>query len=71
MSRKMLFALAGVAVLLAGSLAWKADAAAPIGVSSLWLLGTGPWLGLGSSSLLVARRCSRLQLVVSEIRASA
>jgi hypothetical protein len=35
MSRKMLFALAGVAVLLAGSPAWKADAAAPIGVSSL------------------------------------
>ena len=35
MSRKMLFALAGVAVLLAGSVAWKADAAAPIGVSSL------------------------------------
>jgi len=28
MSRKMLFALAGVAVLLAGFPAWKADAAA-------------------------------------------
>ena len=34
-----------------------------------WLLGVGS--GLGSSSLLVAPRCSRLQLVVSEIRASA
>ena len=31
-----------------------------------WLLGTGPWLGLRSSSLLVAPRCSRLQLVVSQ-----
>ena len=31
-----------------------------------WLLGTGSRLGLGSSSLLVARRCSRLPLVVSE-----
>ena len=35
MSRKMLFALAGVVVLLAGAHAWKADAAMPIGVSSL------------------------------------
>src|SRR6516162_10329110 len=93
MSRKMLFALAGVIVLLAGSPAWKADAAALSGVSSLpplvhssspvetvrcvcgprgclrpcmapWLLGVGS--GLGSSSLLVARRCSRLPLVVSQ-----
>jgi len=29
-----------------------------------WLLGVGS--GLGSSSLLVARRCSRLPLVVSQ-----
>ena len=35
MSRKMLFALAGVGVLLAGSPAWKADAATPIGVRGL------------------------------------
>ena len=50
MSRKMLFALAGVAVLLAGSPAWKADAAAPIGVSSLPPLAH-------SSSPVEAARC--------------
>ena len=52
MSRKMLFALADIAVLLAGSPARKADAAAPIGVSSLPPLAHS--LALHPLKLLVA-----------------
>ena len=49
MSKKILFALAGAAALLAAAPAWNADAAAPIGVSSL------PSLVRGSSPVESAR----------------